>query len=86
MDNQQVTNNVYSTVLQKLEDDKVCTNLVETLTDRVFCGGGNPTQLYIAIMDEIAGRWGMSMWDKGIPETLQQKIENMVGDMEVKYH
>jgi len=64
----------------------VVSRIIETLTDRIFCGGGNPTQFQIAIKDEIAGRWGISMWDTGIPETLQRKIESMVGDMEIKYH
>ena len=37
-------------------------------------------------MDELAGRWGASMLDEGIPDDLKQKMDDMVGDMEIKYH
>jgi len=85
-DNQTAENSIYRTVMQKLEEENVCSNLIDTLTDRVFCGGGKPEQLHIAVRDEIAGRWGVSMWDKKIPAALQRKIESIVGDMEIKYH
>jgi len=75
-------NNIHTTVLQKLENEKIYMNLVEILTDRVFCGGGNPAKFRKAIMDELAGRWGASMWNEGIPDVLMRRIDNMVGDME----
>jgi len=37
-------------------------------------------------MDELTGRWDASMWDEGIPDVLRQKMDNMVSDMEIKYH
>jgi len=80
-----IHNGIHLTVIRKLEDENIYHNIVDTLTDRIFCGGGNPAHLQIAIRDEIAGRWGISMWDEGIPEVLKLKIENMAVDMEVKY-
>jgi len=55
--------NIHPAVIQKLENEKIYMNLVEILTDRVFFESGNPAQFRKAIMDELAGRWGASMWD-----------------------
>ena len=84
--NQENMHSIHQKVAQKLENENFYMNLVELLTNRIFCGGGNPAQFRKAITDEIAGRWGASMWDEEIPDVLTRKIDNMVGDMEIKYH
>ena len=84
--NQENMHSIHQKVAQKLENENFYMNLVELLTNRIFCGGGNPAQFRKAITDEIAGRWGASVWDEEIPDVLTRKIDNMVGDMEIKYH
>jgi len=78
--------NIHHAVMLKLEDEKIYLNLIEILTDRVFCGGGNPDQFRKVILDELAGKWGTSMWNEGIPDVLTKKIDNMADEMEIKYH